>query len=227
MGDIGRDRRPGGDQIISRPAQFRVRLDHPFDGIDISAFRSVDQVIEKVMRYSATLVHLPPPENAKASAVLIALFQGDQGAEVVLTRRSQHLTNHKGEVSFPGGRIDSQERAVDTALREAHEEINLSPDCVEIAGQLNATATLVSNSHIVPVVARLQDKPSLEVRNAEVERVFSVPLIELIRPDTYAEEFWGDPSREHCLHFFHLDDETIWGVTGQMLYQLLSVAIAT
>lgn len=227
MGDIGRDRRPGGDQVISRPAQFRVRLDHPFDGIDVSALRSVDQVIERVIQYSTNLIHLPPPENTKASAVLVALFQGDEGAEVVLTRRSQHLTNHKGEVSFPGGRIDFNERAVDTALREAHEEINLSPICVEIVGQLSASATLVSNSHIVPVVARLQDKPSLEVRNAEVERVFSVPLIELIRPDTYSEEFWGTPSRGHCLHFFHLDDETIWGVTGHMLYQLLSVALAT
>lgn len=227
MGDIGRDRRPGGDQVISRPAQFRVRLDHPFDGIDVSALRSVDQVIEKVIQYSTTLIHLPPPDNAKASAVLIALFQGDEGVEVVLTRRSQHLTNHKGEVSFPGGRIDIHERAVDTALREAHEEINLSPNCIEIAGQLSATSTLVSNSHIVPIVARLQDKPSLAVRNAEVERVFSVPLIDLIRPDTYAEEFWGAPSREHRLHFFHLDDETIWGVTGHMLHQLLSVALAT
>lgn len=227
MGDIGRDRRPGGNQVISRPVQFRVRPDHPFDGIDVSALRSVDQVIEKIIQYSTTLTHLPPPESAKASAVLIALFQGDQGAEVVLTRRSQQLTNHRGEVSFPGGRIDIHERAVDTALREAHEEINLSPDCVEIVGQLNPTATLVSNSHIVPLVARLKDKPSLEVSNTEVERVFTVPLIELIRPDTYAEEFWGAPSREYRLHFFHLDDETIWGVTGQMLYQLLSVAIAT
>ena len=225
MGNTVRDRRPGGDQVISRPAQFRIRADHHFDKVDVSALRSLDQVVEKVLRYSTTLVQLPTPENAKASAVLIALFQGDEGAEVVLTRRSRHLTNHKGEISFPGGRVDTHELATDTALREAHEEINLSPRSVEVIGQLSATGTLVSNSHIVPIVARLHDKPSLEVRNAEVDRVFSVPLIELIRPDTYSEEFWGAPSHEYCLHFFHLDDETIWGVTGRMLYQLLSIAL--
>lgn len=226
MGHIVPDRRPGGDQVIARPAQFRVRPDHPWSRVDVSALKSLDQVVDKVVRYSTTLTQQPPPENASASAVLIALFQGNEGAEVVLTRRSQHLTSHKGEISFPGGRVDADEMVVDTALREAHEEINLSPELVEVVGQLSATGTLVSNSHIVPVVARLQAKPSLEVRNTEVDRVFTVPLIDLIRQDTYAEEFWGAPAHERRLHFFHLDDETIWGVTGRMLYQLLSIALA-
>ncbi|MHB1130698.1 MAG: NUDIX hydrolase [Ilumatobacteraceae bacterium] len=220
------DRRPGGDQVIFRPAQFRVRSDYPWNRVDGSVLKSLDQVIDKVVRYSTTLIQQPPPPTAHASAVLIALFQGDEGAEVVLTRRSQYLTNHKGEISFPGGRVDAHELVVDAALREAHEEINLPPEQVEVVGQLNATGTLVSNSHIVPIVARLQAKPSLEVRNTEVDRVFTVPLIDLIRQDTYTEEFWGAPTHEHRLHFFHLDDETIWGVTGRMLYQLLSIALA-
>ncbi|MEO8162545.1 MAG: CoA pyrophosphatase [Ilumatobacteraceae bacterium] len=226
MGPIVDGRRPGGDQVIARPAQFRVRSDHYFDNIDISALMSLDRVVERVVARSAALVQPPLPKNAKASAVLIALFQGDEGVEVVLTRRSLHITNHKGEISFPGGRVDFNEAAVDTALREADEEINLHPSCVEVIGQLVATSTLVSNSHIVPVVARLQDKPSLSVRNAEVDRAFSVPLSELIRTDTYSQEIWGLPPSEHCLHFFHLDNETIWGVTGRMLYQLLTVALA-
>lgn len=226
MGHIVSGRRPGGDQVIARPAQFRVRPDHPWSRVDVSALKSLDQVVDKVMRYSTTLTQQPRPDKASVSAVLIALFQGNEGAEVVLTRRSQHLTSHKGEISFPGGRVDVNELVVDTALREAHEEINLSPRQVEVVGQLSATATLVSNSHIVPIVARLQDKPSLAVRNTEVDRVFTVPLIDLIRRDTYVEEFWGTPSHEYRLHFFHLDDETIWGVTGRMLYQLLSIALA-
>lgn len=226
MGPIARDRRSGGKQVIARPAQFRVRRDDPWSRVDVSALRSLDRVVDKVVRYGATLVQQPPLGNANASAVLVALFQGDAGAEVVLTRRSQNLTNHKGEISFPGGRMDAHELVVETALREAHEEINLAPELVEVVGQLSATATLVSNSHIVPIVARLQAKPSLTVRNSEVDRVFTVPLVDLIRQDTYTEEFWGSPSGEYRLHFFHLDDETIWGVTGRMLYQLLSIALA-
>ena len=225
MGPTVDGRRPGGDQVIARPSRFRLRHDHHFDRLDISALGSLDQIVERIVAHSATLTQLPPPNNAKASAVLIALFQGEDGVEVVLTRRSVHLSNHKGEISFPGGRIDSQETAVETALREAKEEIDLNPSCVEVIGQLVATSTLVSNSHIVPVVARLRDRPSLSVRNDEVDRVFSVPLSELTRSDTYSQEFWGAPPDEHCLHFFNLDDETIWGVTGRMLYQLLSVAL--
>lgn len=226
MGHIVTDRRPGGDQVISRPALFRIGSDHPFVGVDASALKSLDRVIERVTRYSATLVQTRPPENATASAVLIALFEGDEGVEVVLTRRSRYLTSHKGEISFPGGRVDFNERVVDAALREAHEEIDLSPRYVEVVGQLSATVTPVSKSHIVPIVARLESKPSLAAHNAEVDRVFAVSLSELIRPDTYAEEFWGAPSDEHRLHFFHLADETIWGATGRMLYQLLSIALA-
>lgn len=225
MGSTTGARRPGGDQVIARPAQFRIGINDYFDQVDASALRSLERVVERVVAHSATLTQLSPPENAKASAVLIALFQGENGVEVVLTRRSQQLTNHKGEISFPGGRIDKHETAVETALREAYEEINLSPDRIEVVGQLDATSTLVSNSHIVPVVARLRDKPSLKVRNAEVDRVFSISLNELTRSDTYSQEFWGAPSSEHCLHFFHLDDETVWGVTGRMLYQLLTVAL--
>ncbi len=206
MGHNVPGRRIGGDQVINRPAQFRPGVENRWGNIDASALSSLDRVTSKVVVHAATLTHIPPPLDAKASAVLIALFQGTHGVEVVLTRRSQQLRNHRGEISFPGGRIDGDELAVDTALREAEEEIDLARADVEI-------------------VARLHSKPSLFARNAEVDRVFSVPLIDLIRPDTYAEEFWEGPGGEHCIHFFHLDDETIWGVTARMLFQLLSVTL--
>jgi len=225
MGHIVSDRRAGGDQIISRPASFWVQPDYLWSAVDVSALRSLDYLIDKVAQYSRTLVQQPHPENTSASAVLIALFQGDESVEVVLTRRSKHLTHHKGEISFPGGRVDVGENVIETALREAHEEINLPPSQVEVVGQLNGAITSVSNHHVVPIVARLQTKPSLIVCNAEVDRVFTVPLIDLIRQDTYVEEFWGIPPNGSRLHFFHLDDETIWGVTGRILYQLLSIAL--
>jgi hypothetical protein len=111
-------------------------------------------------------------------------------------------------------------------LREAHEEIDLDPNHVEIIGQLTPLNTYVSKSHIVPIVGFLKDKPSLHARNAEVDRVFTVPVADLVRIDTYAEEQWGEPSNQFRLHFFHLDDETIWGATGRMLYQIISIGLA-
>jgi 8-oxo-dGTP pyrophosphatase MutT (NUDIX family) len=217
--------RAGGNQIIPRPAAVWVRPNNPFRSLDHSVLRSTEQLIARIERATGNVSQVDAPQDAKASAVLVPIFDGEHGPEVVLTRRSQQLTNHKGEVSFPGGRIDANETAVDAALRESREEINLDTGKLRIVGQLGAISTYVSSSHIVPVVAHLHEAPNLDARNDEVDRVFSVPLIELVRDDTYAEEHWGEAPNAYLLHFFHLDDETIWGATGKMLHQLINIAL--
>lgn len=169
----------------------------------------------------APVVQLEAPRN---SAVLIALFDGPRGAEVVLTRRAQHMRNHKGEVSFPGGRMDPGETAVETALREANEEVLLDPSTVTIVGELDHLNTLVSSSQIVPVVGLLPGRPDLRAGTSEVDRILYVPLAELIRSDTYREERWGVGETARSIYFFELDDETVWGATGRMLVQLLCLA---
>lgn len=166
----------------------------------------------------------PAFEDSRPSAVLIALYDGPHGAEVVLTKRSKRLSNHRGEISFPGGRMDENESPVETALREAHEEVGLDPDLVTVCGELGHLNTLVSRSYIVPVVARLEGRPTLRPSPAEVDRVLFVPLADLVRADTHREERWGKPPDDFPIHFFELDDETVWGATGRMLYQLLCLA---
>jgi 8-oxo-dGTP pyrophosphatase MutT (NUDIX family) len=179
------------------------------------------------------VVDLPPAESvpavptfpgAKVSAVLVALADGSEGAEVLLTRRSMHLRNHRGEISFPGGRSDPGETPVDTALREAHEEVGLDPLRSEVVGELPHLSTVVSRSYIVPVVARLDHRPTLAPRTDEADRVMWTPITDLTRPGTYHRERWGRPPLDRPLHFFLLDDETIWGATAHMLVQLLSGA---
>ena len=218
--------RPGGDQVIPRPTTVWVRPNNPFVNLDHSVLRSTDMLVERIKKFTATVQHVPPAPEARASAVLIPMFNGESGPELVFTRRSQDLTNHKGEISFPGGRLDGGESALDAALREAHEEIDLDPNHVEVIGQLTPLNTYVSRSHIVPIVGFLRNKPSLDARNLEVDRVFTVPVADLVRSDTYAEEHWGEPPNQFRFHFFHLDDETIWGATGRMLYQIISIALA-
>jgi 8-oxo-dGTP pyrophosphatase MutT (NUDIX family) len=164
-------------------------------------------------------------EGARWSAVLVALFEGGAaGAEVVLTRRSWQLRTHRGEISFPGGRMEPGETAVEAALREAEEEVALDPATATVVGELDHLATVVSRSLIVPVVVTLPGRPVLHPASAEVERVLTVPLAELLREDTYHEERWGTPPLDRPLHFFELDDETVWGATGRMLFQLLEIA---
>lgn len=167
----------------------------------------------------------PVPEGYRLSAVLVGLLDGPSGVEVVLTRRSREMTSHRGEISFPGGRAEAGEGPVEAALRESAEEVGLDPACATVVGELSPMATLVSASHIVPVVARLDDGVALAPASAEVERVLRVPLRELVRPDTYREELWRLPDRELRLHFFYLEDETVWGATARVLHQLIGVAL--
>ena len=112
---------------------------------------------------------------------------------MLLTRRSRHLRSHRGEVSFPGGRIDPGETPAGAALREAFEEVGLDPGAPRVVGELDHLSTVSSRSHIVPVVATLPGRPIVHPASAEVERVLHVPLADLLRPGTYREERWGSP----------------------------------
>jgi len=217
--------RAGGDQRIQRPADVWVRPTNPFAQVNHSSLRNTPELLGRLQRFANALEQTPPPVGSRASAVLVPIFDGPSGPEVVLTRRSQVLTSHKGEVSFPGGRVDAGETFIQAAIREAYEEINLEPSHVQVIGEMNPLSTYVSNSHIVPVLAYLETPPSMTAVNAEVDRVFSVALTELVRDDTYVEEHWGTPPNQHQMHFFHLDDETVWGATGKMLHQIINIAV--
>ena len=165
---------------------------------------------------------VPAFPDARASAVLIALADGPDGANVLLTRRSLDLRTHRGEVSFPGGRIDAGETPAQAALREANEEVGLDPSTVVLFGELDHLSTVVSRSYIVPVVGRIPAVIPLVPASPEVERVLWLPLSELVRPDTYRSERWGSSPTDRLLHFFELDDETVWGATAHMLVELLT-----
>ena len=168
-------------------------------------------------------------EDVRPSAVLILLADGASGAEVLLTRRSMNVSSHRGEVSFPGGRIDAGENALGAALREAHEEVGVRPDQVTVIGELYPIGTYVSRSWIVPIVGYVAEPLVLQARTGEVDRVFWVPLVDLTKPDTFREELWPTPHRgegpaERPIFFFELANETVWGATARMLHQLLRVA---
>jgi 8-oxo-dGTP pyrophosphatase MutT (NUDIX family) len=164
--------------------------------------------------------------TARVSAVLVAIVDTPDGPSVILTRRTDHLRNHPGQISFPGGRVEESESVHEAAVREAHEEIGLHPDDVHIIGELDPLTTFVSNSLIIPVVARIDGNPSFVREEAEVARVFMTPLHELAREDTYRNEWWARPQGDINIHFFELDDETVWGATGRILRQVIDVVTA-
>lgn len=211
-------RRAGGNQTIPRPANTIEEFDTPWN---LHAEWTVDDLIRPVVNTSAPVV--PTFPDARNSAVLLLLADGPSGAEVLLTRRSMELRNHKGEISFPGGRCDPGESPVETALREAHEEVGLEPDQPRVVGELSHLSTIVSKSYIVPVVATLDEPVELEPQTMEADRVMWTPVSQLTMPGTYHRERWGRAPLDRPLHFFHLDDETVWGATAHMLVELLTL----
>lgn len=212
-------------QAIPRPAAWRPGGPAPWaeriGQVDLGARAVADRVAQ--LRSGRSSV-VPVLTDARPSAVLVALADGPRGAEVLLTRRAQHLSSHRGEISFPGGRLEPGEHPVDAALREAEEEVGLSRSEVEVRGELEHLSTVVSRSYIVPIVAEVRGRPQLRPGTSEVDRILWVPLAELAGDDTYAEEWWGTPPLDRPMFFFHLDDETVWGATARMLHELLRLA---
>jgi 8-oxo-dGTP pyrophosphatase MutT (NUDIX family) len=145
---------------------------------------------------------------------------------VLLTRRTDHLNDHAGQVSFPGGRTDPEDAdAVATALREAHEEVGIERDEVEVIGRL-PTYTTVTAYEVTPVVGLLDPPRSLAMDAFEVAEVFEVPLAFLMDPANH---------RRHSFTFQELsrqflsmpwsrdpqaDEYFIWGATAAMLRNL-------
>ncbi len=153
----------------------------------------------------------PPVESPRevqgvtsgASAVLVALYDHEGEAHVVLTRRTWNLRSHQGEVSFPGGRRDPDDADLAaTALREAYEETGLDPTSVELVGELDHLATITSNSVIVPFVGVLRRRPELFANPGEVSAVLHVPLAELLSPGVFREERWPVLDSHRRIFFF-------------------------
>jgi 8-oxo-dGTP pyrophosphatase MutT (NUDIX family) len=162
------------------------------------------------------------------SAVLLAAFEEAGEARLILTRRAGHLRRHRGEVAFPGGRVEPRETPLAAAIREAHEEIGLDPREVTPVGWLRPLVTYASGSLIRPYVATLARRPHLVAEPAEVDRVFDVSVHELLTEGTFREERWrrsspragADEEGFFPIFFFELDGETIWGATARILTEL-------
>jgi 8-oxo-dGTP pyrophosphatase MutT (NUDIX family) len=168
------------------------------------------------------------PAPTRTSAVLVPLYESDDGLRVVLTRRSEGLRTHSGEVSFPGGRQDDGESLWETALREAHEEVGLDPGSVCPIGQLDRLRTVSSGSAIVPFVASLDGPPDLAANPHEVDEILRVSVDELLLDEVWREELWRWPDSDEEgreVTFFELVGDTIWGATAKMLRQLLSLGL--
>jgi len=166
---------------------------------------------------------LPPDVNLTGAAVLVPLVDHPTGMTVLLTQRAAHLTDHAGQISFPGGRIEpSDEHPIAAALREAEEEVGLPASHVDVVGRLDTYIT-GTGFEIVPVVAFVRVPYPLCPDPFEVAEVFEVPLDFVIDPKNLqrGSREWQGTTR----YFFVLPYENryIWGATAGMLVNLAEV----
>jgi 8-oxo-dGTP pyrophosphatase MutT (NUDIX family) len=164
---------------------------------------------------------LPDGGNAlRAAAVLVGLVDRGAGEQVLLTRRTEGLRHHAGQISFPGGRIeDSDADPVAAALREASEEIGLLPAQASVLGYLDSFTT-ITGFHVYPVVAQVAADFQARPDPSEVDEVFEVPLSFLLEPGNARRvelEFRG--ARRSVLEF-RFNHWRVWGATAAMLVNL-------
>ena len=160
-------------------------------------------------------LHDEPPQHA---GVLLLLYPCDDRLYFVLTKRTEKVLNHKGQISFPGGRREVGDPSLaHTALREAEEELGIALTEAELLGALTVHHTSASNYDIHPFVAYLPYRPEFHPSEAEVAEVLDVPLADLLDPARLVEENWMLRGREAIVPFFLLNGHKVWGATGTIL----------
>lgn len=193
------------------------------------------------LRAALAHAHKTPPQSAemldalrsvldfktlRPAAVLIPLIAHPDGLHVLFTERSAGLASHGGEYSFPGGRLDPEDRnTIDCALRETEEEVGLPRASVEVLGEL--TPYIVRTGyHVTPIVGLIRPPFKLMLEVGEVAEAFEIPLADLANPDLpeYRPRRIGT-TRVPIPHL-PLPDRLIWGATAGMMINFLAVTAA-
>jgi len=157
------------------------------------------------------------------AAVLIPLLYKEEGWHVLVTRRTQAVEHHKGQISFPGGACDPADAdPVTTALRETFEEIGVPPEVVEVLGLLDDTPT-ITGFVVTPVVGVIPYPFPYRLNSREVEAVVEVPLSFLSHPAHLRIEQREYQGQMYDVHFWDYGSCTIWGVTARILKGLLDL----
>jgi 8-oxo-dGTP pyrophosphatase MutT (NUDIX family) len=167
----------------------------------------------------AVVAALAAVRPVRMAAVLVPIIDGDEPS-VLFTKRTAHLNDHAGQISFPGGKIDaSDDSPTAAALREAEEEIALARNFVRPIGYLDVHMTPFGH-RIMPVLARVRPGFALRFNKSEVDDAFEVPLTFLMRPQNHKRDSRDWNGLTINLYAIPFGDRKIWGVTAAIIRNL-------
>lgn len=158
------------------------------------------------------------------AAVLVPVVLRPEMPTIMLTQRTDHLYDHAGQISFPGGRLDPGDATPEAAaLREAEEEVGLSPDCVELIGRLDTYVILRTGFEVVPAVGLVRPPFALRPDPFEVAEIFEVPLAFVLDRANHERHSRVFDGVERSFHVLQFEGRYIWGATAAMLVNLAEV----
>ncbi len=161
--------------------------------------------------------------NSRGAAVLVPILERSGELHVVYIRRADHVSSHRGQVAFPGGRVDPGDTTLlDTALREAREEVGIDPETVDVLGAFPEMSTLTSGITVAPFAGVIPAASDLIPCFDEVAEIFEVPISALADRRYRGEYQWGSNGSKFPAILY--GGQTIWGLTLRITMNLLEIA---
>jgi len=158
------------------------------------------------------------------SAVLIPIYEKEGEFYLILTQRTEKVSTHKGQISFPGGARDQGDKSLaDTALRECAEEVGLACDAVEVLGQLDDCPTFVSNYVITPFVGLVPYPYEFKRSEMETQEIIEAPISALLDQNCRSSGTEIVDGAPITAYFFNYQGKVIWGATARILNQFLHI----
>ena len=179
----------------------------------------MDEVRERLERAEAGRAEPVPAGSQRRAGVLAPLFVRDGALWVMLTKRTESVEKHRGQIAFPGGGQEEEDASLyATALRETEEEIGVAPSDVRYLGSLSPLTT-VTDYYVEPYVGAIPHPYPFRLQESEIAELVEVPIRALLDPA--ALETRAFPERPELVLFYHYGERVIWGATARMLKELL------
>lgn len=166
----------------------------------------------------------PLPTGARRAAVLLPLVHDAGEAGLLLTKRTDRVEHHKGQISFPGGAVEPGELPLHAALRETHEEVGVNPADVTILGSMDDEEAAVSGFMVSPFVGSIPHPYPFRPNPDEVGALLVAPIRGLLDPQNLRTELWEHRGEPRTIYFFSVGSEVVWGATARIIVRFLEAA---